>query len=123
MEFTPEFFEKRYSYDIDIFRHRLHVVVTTNVLASVNKHIRNSTRTTPIRAIHIVLASQGNSMIFIPFDVTPGEISHECMHCVQHIVEEIGASYKEDEFICYILGHLVDLVHNSLEKAKKKLDK
>jgi hypothetical protein len=114
-----KFFEKVVRHDIDIFRHRLHIVVTTDPNASGKKHISTWTREEPIRAMHIILNCQGNSMLLLPFDITPGEVAHECMHALMHIMDEIGATYKEGEFVCYSLGYIVDLVHTSLEKAKK----
>lgn len=115
-----EFFEKIYRYDIDIYRHRLHIVVTTNCLASVKKQVNNyDKRERPIRAMHLVLDAQGNSMLVLPLDIEPGELAHECQHACLHIIEEIGAGFKEEEFVCYLLGHLVDLATDSLKKAKK----
>jgi len=114
-----EFFEHISTRDIDLYRHRLHIVVSTNLLVSYKAHIPKGTRTQPIRAMHIVLDAQGNSMILLPFDAEPGEIAHECTHCMMHIIEEIGAGYGEEEFVCYLQGHLVELCHKALKDAKK----
>lgn len=123
MQNKSDFFETLNIHDIDIYRHRLHVIVSTDPLASLKKHIKDYQREKPIRAMHIVLDVQGNSMILLPFDVTPGELAHECNHCVMHIIEEIGAGYKEEEYVCYLLSHLVDFASEDLVKAKKERKK
>lgn len=116
---------KRYVLDVELYRHRLHVIVTDDPLKYVKNNIKgpSANRTEPIRAIHIVLDSQGNSMLILPVDVEPGEISHECLHVTLHIWLEIKAGFEEDEPLCYLQGYLVEKVSQFVEKAKKALDK
>jgi hypothetical protein len=116
---------KKYVLDVDLYRHRLHVVVTDDCLKYVKKNIKGPTsqRTNPIRAIHIVLDSTGNSVIVLPYDVEPGEIAHECMHVTLHIWSEIKAGFEEDEPLCYLQGYLVEKVSEFVKKAKISLDK
>jgi len=100
----------------------LHVHVSNDPLQSYRKYITNPTRTEPFRAIYITMP-EGHSILFLPFDIEPGELSHECMHVVQHIIKTIGASYTEDEFVCYLLGYLVEKVTKFVNKSQKGLDK
>lgn len=49
--------------------------------------------------------------------LTPGVIAHECKHFVNYIMDYHGAelSTRNDEFECYLLGHVVDEVHKHID--------
>jgi len=117
-----EFKEVRYNLPIEMFRHMLHVHVSNDPLESYKRYITNGTRTEPIRAVHVVMPNN-HSVLFLPFDIEPGEISHECYHVVHHIMTTIGAGYREEEFVAYLLAYIVEKVDALVKKSNKTLDK
>lgn len=100
----------------------LHVHISNDTLKSYNSYMTSPKATEPFRAKHCVMP-HGHSILFLPADIEPGEIAHECMHVVQHITEEIGAQYSDHEFVCYLLGYIVDKVHLFFKKYQEGLDK
>lgn len=66
-----------------------------------------------------------NEQYWIVFNknITPGIIAHESKHLVNFIYLQIDAnlSLNEDEFECYLLGYIVDLIHKFVKENKIKL--
>jgi hypothetical protein len=123
MQSLPTGRSKIYKLRLPMYRQLVEVCVTDNVLAAVQKYIKNSNRTKPIRAVYYTLEAQGRSMLFLPIDIEPGELAHECYHMSRHIMGEIGATGSDEEFVAYLLGYLVEKTTEIVEKAKKALDK
>jgi hypothetical protein len=113
---------KRFKLNIEMYRHMLHVIVSESPFEAHNKFFSVPPRNEPFRACYFDMPNS-HSALFLPLDVEPGEIAHECAHIVQNTFREIGAGYQEDELTCYYLGWLVEKVTNFVEKAKKELDK
>jgi len=54
--------------------------------------------------------------------ISPGVIAHESKHLVNHIYSAIHCNLDiyNDEPECYLLGWIVDEVHNNINKFKNK---
>ena len=62
------------------------------------------------------------SIVFSPgkFDISGGDIAHECLHIVNYIWTHIGADHdtRNDEPSCYLLGWVYDQVYKFLTNHK-----
>jgi hypothetical protein len=58
-------------------------------------------------------------MIFHKEAISPGHIAHEALHLVHKIMldVDIGLSLKDDEAQAYLLGFIVDLIHQAIQKT------
>ena len=57
------------------------------------------------------------AVIFHKDAISPGNIAHESLHLLHDIMEQvdIGANTNDDEAQAYLLGFIVDLIHQAIK--------
>jgi len=62
------------------------------------------------------------SVIFHKDAISPGNIAHEALHLLHDIMEyvDMGANTNDDEAQAYLIGFIVDLIHQAIEGQTQK---
>lgn len=98
-------------------------VITKDVKRSIEKmKIRGLEYRPGDRAFSIKIGGQPLSFIILPTDSTINDISHESTHITQQVIDWIGATYVDKEFVAYFNAHVTQATYEYFEKAKKLLE-
>jgi hypothetical protein len=63
-----------------------------------------------------------SSVVIYLGEKCPGIVSHECLHATNYILSYVGhiGGLEDDEAQAYLLGYLVECIHQKLKIKKRK---
>jgi len=110
--------------ELDVFHCRLNL----HVLSKFKNLPKKLTDTVDLNAIKHAggfvdkeIRNFETEMVLKP-DIGAGDLAHECKHFMNTVYMHIGhrTDADNDEIECYLLGHFIDLVTQSVNDHKKK---
>lgn len=110
--------EHRTRVPIPTFGYRFEVVITNDIMQSIQKRFP-SYNDPDSDAVHYKVRGKSISWLFYKNDISAGTIVHEAWHGVHAMLSYVGAGL-DDEVVAYHLGYLVDFIVRDYNKWKEK---
>ena len=119
-----KFIERIWVLEIPLYGYNVTIHVTNDFAKCVKNHEYQIMHDVDeARALHIRNDSEPESVLMFGLDATINDISHECMHVTQKMVDWLSLRYDDREAIAYLNAHITQGVYEFVRLVQKRLDK